>query len=133
MPKTRRAFILLGVLLVIAGLHSVSVREWGRCAAGIEGQGIAAGGQTGRGHWEFYIGAANRANAQPPRHVDLILLRVSTQCGPAWWLYAFGGWFSVAAILLVPAMMFEIRSRLMKRMSSGFPVDQKRTPPTRTG
>jgi hypothetical protein len=79
------------------------------------------------GHWQLEVFAPNRAGAQPPQRFDLVLLRLSVEFGPAWRFTALGDWFSLAGIVLVPALIFEVRSR-RKRRAAGFPVEPKKNP-----
>ena len=129
MRKMRRAFILLGLLLLVGGLHSCSVRDWEKTYhGGFTCRDFVVVGQTGLGYWQFEVRSRKLARSDPnfPRRFDLPFLHVRIYRGPAWRLYALGDWFSLAGMILIPAMIFEVRARRRRRPGSGFPIEPKK-------
>jgi hypothetical protein len=128
MGKTRRASIVVGTLLLIGGLHSCCIREWGQCTGGFTSRDVVVLGQTGLGHWQLEVFALNNADPQISRRLDLPFLHLRISAGPRWWFSALGDWFSLAAMILIPALLFEVRARRRRRPGSGFPIEPKKNP-----
>jgi hypothetical protein len=132
MRRTRRAFIVFGMLLLIGGLHSYyvgsretvwpqSVNTWSYR------HGISGGVGTYRGRWAFSI-------FEQPKQVTPIVqqfgpgfLRIGVRIKPEWRIDAEGSWIWCAMLFLVPSLALELRTR-RHGTSVGFPIEANKNP-----
>jgi hypothetical protein len=124
MRKTRRAWIVFGALLLIAGIHSCFY-DLGKCWREIRIGSVYVQGVTGDGYWHFDV-LTGRISGTEGYGFDLRWFKLGVYTGPAaWHVVALGNWFVLASLILIPAIALELCAR-RRRRDRGFPVEPSR-------
>ena len=125
MTKTRRTFIVLGTLLLL-GDYSVVVgaREWISIR-----DGMFVILYTADGGWAFCVFRQPQFVRPDPATLNLGFMSIGVRLGDGWRINILGNFFACAAIILIPAIIFEIRAiRRRHGAASGFPIQPMKNP-----